>query len=115
MSVAIARGKIHLRKGVLSAKSGIHKAAALENLRPIQCGYETHARDHVADGHVRPNLSVMFRPDHVVATSALGRDLFVHFSGITGDGYRSLAEGTKVSYDEEQGDKGPKAVNVAKL
>ena len=35
--------------------------------------------------------------------------------GITGDGYRSLAEGTKVSYDEEQGDKGPKAVNVAKL
>ncbi len=44
-----------------------------------------------------------------------GRDLFVHFSGITGDGYRSLAEGTKVSYDEEQGDKGPKAVNVAKL
>ena len=42
-----------------------------------------------------------------------GRDLFVHFSGITGDGYRSLAEGTKVSYDEEQGDKGPKAVNVA--
>ena len=36
-----------------------------------------------------------------------GRDLFVHFSGITGDGYRSLAEGTKVSYDEEQGDKGP--------
>ena len=44
-----------------------------------------------------------------------GRDLFVHVSGITGDGSRSLAEGTKVSYDEEQGDKGPKAVNVAKL
>ena len=44
-----------------------------------------------------------------------GRDLFVHFSGITGDGYRSLAEGTKVSYDEEQGDKGPKAVNVTSL
>jgi CspA family cold shock protein len=44
-----------------------------------------------------------------------GRDLFVHFSSITGDGYRSLAEGTKVSYEEEQGDKGPKAINVAKL
>jgi CspA family cold shock protein len=44
-----------------------------------------------------------------------GRDLFVHFSGIAGDGYRSLAEGTKVSYEEEQGDKGPKAVNVTKL
>jgi cold shock protein len=44
-----------------------------------------------------------------------GRDLFVHYSGISGDGYRSLAEGAKVSYEEEQGDKGPKAVNVTKL
>jgi len=44
-----------------------------------------------------------------------GRDLFVHFSGISGDGDRSLAEGSKVSYEEEAGPKGPKAVNVAKL
>jgi CspA family cold shock protein len=44
-----------------------------------------------------------------------GRDLFVHFSGINGDGYRSLTEGAKVSYDEENGDKGPKAVNVVKI
>ncbi len=44
-----------------------------------------------------------------------GRDLFVHFSGITGDGYRSLAEGAKVSYEEEAGPKGPKAVNVQKI
>jgi cold shock protein len=44
-----------------------------------------------------------------------GRDLFVHYSGINGDGYRSLAEGSRVSYDEEQGDKGPKAVNVTLL
>jgi CspA family cold shock protein len=44
-----------------------------------------------------------------------GRDLFVHFSGIGGDGYRSLAEGAKVSYEEEAGPKGPKAVNVTKL
>lgn len=44
-----------------------------------------------------------------------GRDLFVHFSGILGDGYRSLAEGAKVSYEEENGEKGPKAVNVAKI
>jgi CspA family cold shock protein len=43
------------------------------------------------------------------------RDLFVHFSAITGDGYRSLAEGAKVSYEPEDGDKGPKAVNVQKL
>jgi cold shock protein len=44
-----------------------------------------------------------------------GRDLFVHFTGIQGDGYRSLAEGAKVTYEEEQGDKGPKAVNVQKM
>jgi CspA family cold shock protein len=44
-----------------------------------------------------------------------GRDLFVHFTGIAGDGYRSLAEGAKVSYEAEEGPKGPKAVNVTKL
>ena len=44
-----------------------------------------------------------------------GRDLFVHYSGISGDGYRSLAEGAKVNYEEEQGDKGPKAVNVQRI
>ena len=44
-----------------------------------------------------------------------GRDLFVHFSGIIGDGYRSLTEGVKVTYEEETGDKGPKAVNVQKV
>jgi CspA family cold shock protein len=43
------------------------------------------------------------------------RDLFVHHTGIQMEGYRSLAEGLRVSYDEEQGDKGPKAVNVQKL
>ena len=44
-----------------------------------------------------------------------GRDLFVHFSGIDGDGYRSLEEGVKVTYEEESGDKGPKAVHVTKV
>jgi CspA family cold shock protein len=44
-----------------------------------------------------------------------GKDLFVHHSGINMEGYRSLAEGARVSYDEEPGDKGPKAVNVQKL
>jgi CspA family cold shock protein len=43
------------------------------------------------------------------------RDLFVHHSSIQSDGYRTLAEGAKVSYDEEAGDKGPKAINVQKL
>jgi CspA family cold shock protein len=44
-----------------------------------------------------------------------GKDLFVHHSGIAGHGRRTLAEGAKVSYDAEAGDKGPKAVNVSPL
>lgn len=40
------------------------------------------------------------------------KDLFVHHSSIAGDGYKSLAEGAKVSFDTETGDKGPRAVNV---
>jgi CspA family cold shock protein len=41
------------------------------------------------------------------------KDLFVHHTGINGEGYRSLQEGAKVTYDAEQGEKGPKAVNVS--
>ena len=41
-----------------------------------------------------------------------GKDLFVHFSGINGDGFKSLAEGNEVEYEEGTGDKGPVAENV---
>jgi CspA family cold shock protein len=41
-----------------------------------------------------------------------GQDLFVHQSAIVGEGFRSLSEGAKVSFDAEEGDKGPRAVNV---
>ena len=44
-----------------------------------------------------------------------GKDLFVHHSAIAGGGFKSLAEGAKVSYDAEAGEKGPKAVNVTAL
>ena len=44
-----------------------------------------------------------------------GKDLFVHFSGIAGDGFRTLREGARVSYDSEAGPKGPKAVNVTAI
>ena len=40
------------------------------------------------------------------------KDLFVHHSAITGEGYRSLNDGAKVSYDAEDGDKGARAANV---
>jgi cold shock protein len=41
-----------------------------------------------------------------------GPDLFVHFSGISASGFKSLKEGDKVSFEVEQGKKGPAAVNV---
>ena len=41
------------------------------------------------------------------------KDLFVHHSNITGDGYKSLAEGARVEFDERAGTKGPEAINVA--
>jgi cold shock protein len=41
-----------------------------------------------------------------------GQDVFVHFSAITGSGYRSLEEGQKVEFDITQGQKGPQAENV---
>jgi CspA family cold shock protein len=40
------------------------------------------------------------------------KDLFVHHSSISGDGYKSLAEGAKVEYEEREGSKGPEATNV---
>jgi CspA family cold shock protein len=42
-----------------------------------------------------------------------GKDLFVHHSAINGSGFRSLADGARVSYDSEDGPKGPKAINVS--
>lgn len=41
-----------------------------------------------------------------------GKDVFVHFSNIVGDGYKSLDEGQQVTYDVEDSDKGVKAVKV---
>jgi cold shock protein len=41
------------------------------------------------------------------------KDLFVHHSNITGEGFKSLAEGAKVEFEEREGQKGPEATNVA--
>ncbi|HEY3157067.1 MAG TPA: cold shock domain-containing protein [Candidatus Eisenbacteria bacterium] len=43
-----------------------------------------------------------------------GPDVFVHYSAIVGDGFRSLKEGDEVSFDVTQGPKGPQAANVTK-
>lgn len=43
-----------------------------------------------------------------------GSEYFVHHTSIQGNGFKTLAEGDKVSFDTEKGPKGPKAVNVVK-
>ncbi len=47
-------------------------------------------------------------------TSDDGSDIFVHYSSIHGDGFKTLVEGDKVNFDVEEGQKGPKAINVVK-
>ena len=43
------------------------------------------------------------------------KDLFVHFSNVAGDGFRTLVEGAKVEFERREGTKGPEAVNVTPM
>ena len=44
-----------------------------------------------------------------------GNDIFVHYSGLNMEGYKTLDEGQQVEFDVIQGKKGPQAVNVTKI
>lgn len=44
-----------------------------------------------------------------------GNDVFVHYSGISAEGFKSLEEGAAVEFDVVNGEKGPQATNVTKL
>ena len=48
-------------------------------------------------------------------TADEGKDVFVHFSAIQGEGFKTLNEGQKVSFDVVNGEKSPQAANVVKL
>ena len=48
-------------------------------------------------------------------TPESGNDVFVHYSAITGDGYKTLEEGQEVEFEIVKGDKGEQATNVVKI
>jgi CspA family cold shock protein len=50
-----------------------------------------------------------------IAPDEGGKDLFVHFSNIAGDGFKTLAENAKVEYEAHEGSKGPEATNVVPI
>ena len=47
-------------------------------------------------------------------TADEGKDVFVHYSAIVGDGFKTLAEGQKVSFEIVNGEKGPQAASVSR-
>ncbi|WP_455716393.1 cold-shock protein [Anaerosporobacter sp.] len=49
-----------------------------------------------------------------ITNESNGEDVFVHFSGIASDGFKSLSEGQKVSFDLTRGDRGMQATNVVR-
>jgi len=49
-----------------------------------------------------------------IQTDSIDRDVFVHYSAIQGDGFKTLAEGQQVTFDLTDGPKGPQAANVMK-
>ena len=48
-------------------------------------------------------------------SSAEGKDIFVHFSAISSEGYKTLAEGDKVEFEVKESDRGQQAANVQKI
>ena len=75
-----------------------HRFTAAEVLREMATGVVKWFSDDKGFGFITPDDG--------------GQDAFVHFSAISGDGFRTLAEGAKVEYELGQGPKGPQATNV---
>jgi cold shock protein len=91
----------------MEAPPGRHGAAFLLRWSPRR---EGRALDMTQEGTVK-----WFNEDKgygFISPNDGGEDLFVHYSGIDGDGFRSLEEGAKVTFEATQGRKGMQAENV---
>jgi CspA family cold shock protein len=92
---------------------GRHKAGVVSICRCIGTRSTGHTQEGVV--HVPTGTVKWFNDEKgygFITPDDGDRDLFVHYTGIDGQGFKSLAENSKVEYEEESGDKGPKAVNV---
>src|SRR6266567_2236146 len=101
------------RRALCPAQRSVQRPQSLSFQRLPRWQFTTQERSDMATGTVK-----WFNDDKgfgFVTPDEGGKDLFVHHSGINASGFKSLAEGAKVSYDAEAGDKGPKAVNVTAL
>jgi CspA family cold shock protein len=71
---------------------------------------------HIAEEKYMPTGTVKWFSDEkgfgFITPDDGSKDLFVHQSAIVGDGFRTLQEGAKVTYQAESGDKGPRAADV---
>src|SRR5438132_1699438 len=100
----------HLRLDSVSSESSASVRSCCLSAPPAFRSTQSPGREYMATGTVK-----WFSDDKgfgFITPDDQGKDLFVHHSAIVGEGYRSLADGAKVSYDAEAGDKGPRAANV---
>ena len=78
----------------------------------INFGYNRFLEDTVMKGTVKWFNN---QKGYGFISDETGKDVFVHYSGLSGEGYRSLEEGQAVEFEVVDGAKGPQATNVVKL
>jgi cold shock protein len=96
-------------------QAGVGPVKAVRALTTVASGIATTRTDVRRGGNMATGVVKWFSDEKgfgFITPDEGSKDLFVHHSSIQADGYRSLAEGARVEYESEQGDKGPKAINV---
>lgn len=98
-----------LKGGMLAATKDEYRSSTLSRL-PCLFVIQHREMDAMATGIVK-----WFNDDKgygFITPDDGGKDLFVHHSGLLGEGFKSLAEGAKVEFEASQGEKGPQATKV---